>query len=250
MSENSSPISRVVDSAKDSEASPPISHVVDDAKQCVWDYMLMGHELKAASAIIALGSFDTNIAVYAAQLYLEGWAPLLVCSGSGTVNQTNPAWGDFIGSTEAEIFADIAIKLGVPADAILIENQSQNTGQNYEFTTALLKERGIDVTGGGATCIVVQKQFMERRTYATGKVWWPNVNIIVKSPPMTCKDYPASNPAVNVGEHWVHAMVGDLQRIALYPAKGFQIPQEIPEGVWAAFEILVAAGYNKCLLAA
>ena len=39
-------------------------------------------------------------------------------------------------------------------------------------------------------------------------------------------------------------MVGDLQRIRIYPAKGFQIPQEIPEDVWSAFEKLVAWGFT------
>jgi hypothetical protein len=44
-------------------------------------------------------------------------------------------------------------------------------------------------------------------------------------------------------------MVGDLQRIKLYPAKGFQIYQDIPADVWAAFEELVEAGYNQRLTA-
>ena len=42
-------------------------------------------------------------------------------------------------------------------------------------------------------------------------------------------------------------MVGDLQRIKIYPDKGFQIPQEIPEDVWAAYEALVSAGYDQHL---
>ena len=43
-------------------------------------------------------------------------------------------------------------------------------------------------------------------------------------------------------------MVGDLQRIREYPAKGFQIPQDIPDDVWSAFEELVSAGYDKYLI--
>ena len=43
-------------------------------------------------------------------------------------------------------------------------------------------------------------------------------------------------------------MVGDLQRIRLYPAKGFQIPQDIPDEVWRAYEELVKAGYDKYLI--
>ena len=43
-------------------------------------------------------------------------------------------------------------------------------------------------------------------------------------------------------------MVGDLQRIKLYPAKGFQIHQHIPDDVWSAYEQLVALGYDKHLV--
>ena len=46
----------------------------------------------------------------------------------------------------------------------------------------------------------------------------------------------------------VGIMVGDLQRIREYPAKGFQIDQEIPEDVWRAYEELVRAGYDRHLL--
>ena len=44
-------------------------------------------------------------------------------------------------------------------------------------------------------------------------------------------------------------MVGDLQRIKLYPAKGFQIFQEIPDDVWQAYERLIELGYDKDLVA-
>ena len=40
-------------------------------------------------------------------------------------------------------------------------------------------------------------------------------------------------------------MVGDLQRILIYPAKGFQIPQVVPPEVIAAYE--AAAGYDRHL---
>ena len=45
-------------------------------------------------------------------------------------------------------------------------------------------------------------------------------------------------------------MVGDLQRIRLYPSKGFQISQDIPNEVWEAFEALVHEGYDKYLIPA
>ena len=59
----------------------------------------------------------------ATDFYNRGLAPILICSG-GRVNHA-----DFIGSTEAEIFANIACEAGVPNDSIIIESKSPNTGQ-------------------------------------------------------------------------------------------------------------------------
>lgn len=212
------------------------------AIKLIWEYMNMHHKLKKADAVFVLGSHDVRVGEYAAKLWLDGWAPYLVCAGSGTVHSDNPAWKDFVGSTEAEVFADIARKAGVPDDVILIENKSQNTGQNYELTTELLKEKGVTLQA----VIAVQKPYMERRTYATGKIWWSNIDIVVTSPPLTLDEYP--NESVNVNEHWLHAMVGDLQRIKEYPAKGFQIEQDIPNEVWEAYEFLVDTGYTNTLI--
>lgn len=204
--------------------------------------MHLEHELQKADAIVALGSHDVRVGEYAAQLWLDGWAPYLILAGSGIVNQHNPAWEAFVGKTEADLFADKARDMGVPETAIIIENQSQNTGQNYEFTEQLLQENGIELQ----TVIAVQKPYMERRTYATGKIWWPEKDIIVTSPPLSLAEYRSGFEPNN--DHWLHAMVGDLQRIKEYPAKGFQIEQDIPAEVWKAYEVLVADGYTKMLI--
>ena len=56
-----------------------------------------------------------------------------------------------------------------------------------------------------------------------------------------------SNAALSADDV-VSIMVGDLQRVRIYPEKGFQIAQEIPPDVWAAFEALVDAGYDRHLV--
>lgn len=214
----------------------------DQATRIIWDYMHLNHQLEKADAILVLGNRDIRVGEYAAQLWLNGWAPYLVCSGSGDIHNNKPGREQFVGSTEAEVFAEKAKEMGVPDEAIIIENQSQNTGQNYEFALERLADKGVTVK----TLIAVQKPYMERRTYATGKVWLPNINLIVTSPPISLEDYP--NESNSVGEHWLHAMVGDLQRIKDYPKKGFQIEQEIPAEVWEAYEHLVAEGYTNRLI--
>src|SRR5688500_19949159 len=110
------------------------SEVLACAKK-VWDYHLMKHTLAPADCILTLGSHDTRVAERAAELYLQGWAPLLIFSG-GLGRLTQDMWTD----TEADRFARIAITMGVPQNAILIENQSTNTGENITFTQQLLKE--------------------------------------------------------------------------------------------------------------
>lgn len=214
----------------------------ETALELIWEYMHLNQKLKKADAILVLGNRDIRVGEYAAQLWLDDWAPYLICSGSGDVHNNKPGREKFAGTTEAEVFSQIAIKMGVPTEFILVENKSQNTGQNYELATKLLKEKGIKPK----QLIAVQKPYMERRTYATGKVWLPDVDLIVTSPPISMAEYP--NESNSVGEHWIHALVGDLQRIKVYPTKGFQIEQEIPAEVWQAFEYLVKLGYTNRLI--
>ncbi len=49
--------------------------------QQLWDYHHMNHELAKSDCILALGSHDLRVADRAAELYLEGWAPLVIMSG-------------------------------------------------------------------------------------------------------------------------------------------------------------------------
>ncbi len=214
----------------------------EEAVRLIWDYMHLHQPLKEADVIFVLGNRDIRVAEYAAQLYLEGWAPIILFSGSGDIHNQQPGRERFAGSTEAEVFGNIAKERGVPDKSILIENKSQNTGDNYKFAIKLLKERGINPK----TVIAVQKPYMERRTFATGKIHWPGIELIVTSPPISLEEYP--NESNSYDEHWLHAMVGDLQRIKEYPAKGFQIEQEIPELVWKAYECLVSKGYTQRLI--
>jgi uncharacterized SAM-binding protein YcdF (DUF218 family) len=206
----------------------------------IWNYHRMHHHLRPADVIVVLGSHDVSVAERGASLWLDGWAPVLVMSG-GLGGITRKMWTE----PEADRFARIAVAMGVPADRILIENQSTNTGDNVRFTRQLLADRGLDP----GRFILVQKPYMERRTCATFQKVWPGKDVIVTSPRASFDEYLArySNDALSADDV-VSIMVGDLQRIRWYPAKGFQIDQPIPDEVWTAFEALVAAGYDRHLI--
>ncbi|MFA5047820.1 MAG: YdcF family protein [Patescibacteria group bacterium] len=209
---------------------------IDKLAKIIWDYHHLHHKLIKADCILALGSRDTRTAEWAAKLYLGGYAPWVIFSGGyGRLTKS------LFAKPEAEVFADIAIEKGVPKEKIIIENQSTNTGDNIKFTQQILVGRKLDFK----SFILVQKPYMERRAYATLMKQWPDKKIIVTSPPLTYEDYP--NKEISK-DQLINAMVGDLERIKVYPDKGFSIEQKIPVKVWKAWERLVALGYNKRLI--
>lgn len=215
--------------------SRPTSQLLHWAQR-LWDYHHTNQELIQSDCILVLGSNDVRVAERGAQLHLEGMAPWLFFSG-GLGNFTKGLWNE----AEADKFAKIAYSMGVPREAVLIENRSTNTGENIRFTKQILAARGLDPQ----RFIVVQKPFMERRSYATFKQNWPEKELVVTSPQLTMATYP--NDEISF-ELMVNAMVGDLQRIKVYPELGYQIYQEIPDDVWAAFEGLVGLGFDNHLI--
>ena len=202
----------------------------------LWEYHLMHHELQHADCILALGSHDLRVANRAAQLWLEGWAPYVIFSG-GLGNLTQGMWQE----AEADQFAAIAVSMGVPKENILIENRSTNTGENILFTQQLLLQKNLHP----AKILLVQKPYMERRTFATVKKLWEEKEITVTSPQFNFDNYAADDIPL---EKVIHIMVGDLQRIKLYPEKGFQIYQAIPAEVWKAYEQLVSLGFTAHMI--
>lgn len=204
--------------------------------QILWDYHHMKHTPVDSDCILALGSHDMRVAERTAELYLQGLAPLIIMSG-GLGNFTKEMWTE----KEADKFARIAVEMGVPEKDILVENQSTNTGENIVFTQKLLKNKQLDP----ASFIVVQKPYMERRSYATFKKHWPQKSILVTSPQISLNDYPTDEIPM---EKVINIMVGDLHRIKLYPDLGFQIYQEIPAEVWEAYERLIELGFDKHLV--
>lgn len=202
----------------------------------LWDYHQLNQTLEKSDCIFVLGSHDLRVAERGAKLYLEGWAPIIIFSG-GLGNFTKEIWDE----AEADKFAAIAEKMGVPRSNMIIENKSTNTGENILFTKQILKEKGLDFQ----SFIVVQKPYMERRSYATFKNYWPEKKLVVTSPQITFEAYPIKEIPL---ERLIDIMVGDLHRIKIYPQKGYQIFQEIPNDVWEAYQKLISLGYTGHLI--
>jgi uncharacterized SAM-binding protein YcdF (DUF218 family) len=159
---------------------------------CQGQQFALRNPLQHADAIVALAGTRGNIAFLdgkvrtAAQLYHQGWAPRIVFSGrfsrmvtdspqliprnvleqaasEGRVEQKDvgPAAETWDAGLDATYMRAQAIQLGVPEDAILVEDQSLHTLDNATFTAAILREYQM------RRIILVTSPFHQLRTYLT-----------------------------------------------------------------------------------
>lgn len=210
------------------------------AVHTLWDYMCLHQTLKKADCIVGFGCYNEDVARRAAQLYHQGFAPLVLFTG-GLGRNTSAMWTE----SEASRFARIALAEGVPETAILLEERSTNSAENLLFSRRLLAERGLT----HPRIIGVQKPYMERRLFAAFPVYWPEAEVIVTSWQQTFEEYISGlSRWARTEEDTIHMIVGDFQRISVYAKLGYQIPQEIPKEAMEAFDFLVMLGYTKQLV--
>ena len=208
--------------------------VLEDA-QILWDYHQLHHELRPTDVGIGLGSHDLGVADHTADLYHGGMFPTIVFTGANA-----PTTVDLFPDGEANHYAQRAVELGVPADAILIEPRATNTAENLTFARQLLAEHGI----APLSVTLITRPYQQRRSYATCRRQWPDVDVICSSRPQTLRDY---LDTIADDDRVINMLVGDTQRITLYANRGFAIPQPIPNAVKTSFDRLTGAGFTRRL---
>lgn len=211
-----------------------LSHDIIAAANCLWSYHRLGHVLEPSDIILVFGSSDLRVAEHAAGLWKAGYAPRVLFSGAR--GRMTGGWAE----TEAAAMAKVAMAAGVPEECILREEMATNTGENIRFTRELLLSREIP----HQTAIVVQKPYMERRTFAALEMQWPELKCRTSSAAVGFEDYCSEDLPP---ELVISAMTGDFQRILDYPALGFASVQEVGEAEMEAYRILVKAGYDSQL---
>lgn len=198
----------------------------------IWDYHRMKHEPRPVDVAIALGTNDLRVADHAAELYHAGLFPALLFTGGNS-----PSTAARFPRGEAVHFRERALLLGVPNAAILLETEASNTGENIAFSRRTLTAAGLTPR----TVLLVTKPYMERRAYATARKQWPEVEPVPTSERVGFEEY-----LTNFGEDKlvIDMIVGDLQRLIIYPERGFAVEQHVPEDVRDAYKSLVEAGFD------
>lgn len=134
-----------------------------------------------AIAVVSGGDTDARISE-GVKLYLQKWAPKIIFSGAA-------AEGDV---SNALAMQRIAVSKGVPAEDILIEENSKTTTENADFSAKIIQEKGMK------SIILVTSPYHQRRAYTlfrqalgkdfvilnhsavdttwSKKSWWDNAN--------------------------------------------------------------------------
>ncbi|MGX1778097.1 YdcF family protein [Nocardia brasiliensis] len=203
--------------------------------ETLWNYNQMHHQVRPVDVGIGLGGHDLGVADHIADLYHHGMFPLVVFTGANA-----PSTKALFPRGEAVHFRERAIELGVPAEAILVEPRATNTGENIDFTRALLEDRKPV-----RSVLLVSRPYQQRRSYAICRKRWPTVDVICDSRPTPLDDYIAGIGDV---DRVINTLVGDTQRIWIYADNGWAIEQEVPTEVHKAYSQLVDAGFTGRLL--
>ncbi|MER8185262.1 YdcF family protein [Kitasatospora sp. NPDC094015] len=215
----------------DGQEQVPAGRRWQDAR-VLWAYLRLGRPVRPCDAALVFGSHDLGVADQAARLYRAGMFPVAVFSGGA--NRIRP---QEFPDGEAVGFAARARALGMPAAAVLLEPAARHTGENLTLSRAVLAAAGVRVR----SLMLVSMPYMERRTYATCRLRWPEVEPVCASVPIGLDAY-----AAGIGDRRlvVEKLVGTLQRVVEYPRRGFAVEQQVPEPVLAAYRRLVAGGFR------
>jgi uncharacterized SAM-binding protein YcdF (DUF218 family) len=202
--------------------------------QRLWDWQATAEEtLCPADAALGLGSYDVRVADRCVELFQAGLVRL-VCFSGGSGNFT---LGRFPRG-EAHAFAERALSLGLPPQSLLVEPTATNTAENISRSRPMLEPAGV------RSLIIVAKPNMLLRGFATAAVQWPEVAVQRAAARVPFARDLAPGRTVR---DLINELVGDAERLRLYPARGWQIAIPIPDLVAQAVQDLIRRGFDRHL---
>ena len=209
---------------------------ISELARVIWDWLPLSDEQGTADMIFVFGSDAASVPRLALELYRHGVASEIIVSGG---------FGRLTGASqkpEADIFADMLLLNGVPRSSLIIENTSTNSGENIAFSKRLARELGKSYRSG----VAVTTPLLSRRQKATLQQQWPEISWLMSTymPTTVSARLAAEHP-----EEFLHLIVGEVDRLATYPDKGYTTPVTIPAKVLEARTRLADAGFDKYSIA-
>ncbi len=198
----------------------------------IWKYLSSIGSRVRSDAIVVCCSYDLRVCDHACDLVKAGLSDQLILSGKFG-NWTRHLWD----KPEAEVFYERAIENGIDQHQIRKETKATNFGENILFARELVPQ--------AKTITFVSKPNSLLRVKLTAEAQWPEVKALVSGPELKFPE-----EVSNVIGIWgvINEMVGDLERIQKYPARGFQAPHPLPDNLIRNWEYLIDQGFTFHLM--
>lgn len=129
--------------------------------ESITDFIFVEAEISSADVIVIPGSDHPPLMEKAASLFHAGFAPYILPSGASQPHMNGTEW---------EYLRNIALKNGVPPEAILKEDQARHTLENAQFSLDVLKKQQIETH----KVIIVCKACHSRRALLTYQSVFPS----------------------------------------------------------------------------
>lgn len=155
----------------------------------ITDFIFVDQEPEPADVIFLPGGNYPEAAIHAAELYHDGWAPVIIPSGrystvkgyfepedpSGFQNEKVKLVYKDRYETECDYLSDILTQLNVPEQAVLGEDQATYTYENAIYSRKLVEQKGIQVKRAILSC----QAFHARRCLLYYQEQFPDVEFLV-----------------------------------------------------------------------
>jgi uncharacterized SAM-binding protein YcdF (DUF218 family) len=181
--------------------------MIDDITQ----YIFIQDEPQQADILFLPGGSFPEIPERAAQLYRDGYVPLVLPAGGvgatmgrfGGVKSKRDLYNQDY-QTECEFFTDVLIKNGVPKEAILGEYRSGFTKENALFSRQITDAHGLTIN----KAIICCKSFHARRCFMAYQLAYPEAELFVV--PVDC--YGISRDNWFNQQYGIERVLGELTR--------------------------------------
>jgi len=191
---------------------------IDSEVWTILDFLIEtvpGNKLPAADGIFVFGHVDKRVPEHAAKLFLSGKANKVIISGGA--RESNPIPKGF--SSEAEYYASVMNRSGVPDDSFILEYKASNTLENVLFGMQASREAGFFPR----SLILVALPPLLRRSKATFTKQFPNIRTFGSAFPIGEGDWQDRNR--------VRRILAEIDRLKQYSQSGDIAEVHIPRHV-------------------
>ena len=185
--------------------------IIDD----ISDFIFLQDEMQKADIIFIPGGSHPELGEYAAELWKQGFAPLIMPSGGVSIKT-----GKFGGvkskkelynkdyKTDCEFLVDVLMKNGVPESSIIWENASGYTKENAIFSRRIADENNLAIRKAILCC----KSFHARRSLMCYQLAFPDTEFYIHPVPYYQDNILISKENWYKTEVGIKRVLGELQR--------------------------------------